>query len=176
MKKQDFILETKRLVLREITVTDAEVMFDLNSDSEVIKYTGDDSFKSIGEAKYFLDKYSDYQRNGYGRWAVILKSESRVLGWCGLKKRDDGVIDLGFRFFKKDWGKGYATEAAEGCLKLGFNQFGMTEIIGQAAVANTGSIRVLEKLNMKYWKLETDQNGLEESVIYRINKMNYLEL
>jgi ribosomal-protein-alanine N-acetyltransferase len=54
----------------------------------------------------------------------------------------------------KHWGKGYATEAGRTCLDLGFGRFGITAIIGRTAQANLGSIRVLEKLGLRYWKTE----------------------
>lgn len=170
-----FIFETERLGFREITGEDAQIMFDLNADSKVIRYTGDGSFESVEEARGFLEQYSDYKRNGYGRWAVVLKSENRVLGWCGLKLRDDGVIDLGYRFFQNEWGKGYATGSANACLEYGFSKLGMNEIIGQSAVENFASVRVLEKLGMSFWKQEMDSDGLGESVYYKISKTEFKE-
>ena len=61
------IIETPRLLLREFHLSDAEKMYELNSDPEVIKYTGDPPFKSVVETKEFLNQYKDYERNGYGR-------------------------------------------------------------------------------------------------------------
>jgi len=80
MKK---ILETERLILRELEVTDAENFWKLNSDIEVIKHTGDSSFKSIEQAKIFLQNYQDYKTNGFGRWVVVIKESLEFIGWCG---------------------------------------------------------------------------------------------
>lgn len=68
------ILETNRLFLREITPDDAETAYLLNLDPEVIKYTGDEPFTSIEEARKFLENYDHYRKYGFGRWAVINKS------------------------------------------------------------------------------------------------------
>lgn len=161
------ILETPRLLLREFEISDAEAMFQLNADEEVIRYTGDPPFTSIEDATQFLQSYSDYKRNGFGRWPVIVKDSNEFVGWCGLKRHDDGMVDIGFRFYKKDWGKGYATESAVATIKYGFETLGLTEIVGRAARKNEASLRVLEKLRMTYWK-DAGCEGIADSVWYRI--------
>ncbi|MFT5250293.1 MAG: ribosomal-protein-alanine N-acetyltransferase [bacterium] len=166
MKK---IIETNRLVLRELDINDSENFFNLNSDSEVLKYTGDLPFSSIAAAENFLINYSDYKKNGFGRWAVILKETESFIGWSGLKLNEENLVDIGFRFFKKEWGKGYATESARAVLDYGFNTLKLNEIIGRASKNNISSIRVLEKLNMTFWKQDSFE-GIEESVYYRIKK------
>lgn len=114
------ILHTKRLLLREFQLSDAEQLFALNADNEVMRYTGDAPFASLAETRSFIEKYDAYQKTGMGRWAVVLISSEQFIGWCGLKQHKE-FVDIGFRFFKKDWGKGYATEAANACLNFGFN-------------------------------------------------------
>jgi len=166
------IIETKRLLLRELNVSDSEHFFVLNSDPEVLKYTGDKPFLSVYDAESFLKNYNDYKKNGFGRWAVISKESSKFLGWSGLKLNEEKLIDLGFRFFKKDWGKGYATESAKASLEFGFNTLKINEIIGRASLENKGSVRVLEKLKMNFWKNDICK-GIENSVYYKINKTQY---
>lgn len=163
------IIETPRLFLREFQPSDADAMFQLNEDWEVIQYTGDPPFNSVADARNFIESYSDYKKNGFGRWAVIVKESDEFVGWCGLKKHDDGMIDIGFRFFKKDWGKGYATESAMACLEYGFNRLGLNDIVGRAARNNVASIRVLEKLGMNYWK-DAGCEGIDDSVWYISHK------
>jgi RimJ/RimL family protein N-acetyltransferase len=163
------ILETQRTFLREITVSDAENAYVLNLDPEVIQYTGDDSFESIEQARRFLENYDHYSTYGFGRWAIITKTDNEFIGWCGLKFTADlNEFDIGFRLFKKHWNKGYATETAKACIDLGFEQFGMTTIVGRAMKANIGSIRVLEKIGLTY-KSTFDFDG-QEGVIYQIEK------
>ncbi len=163
------ILETKRLYLREHTEADAENAFILNSDPEVIKYTGDDSFKTIEEAKEFLLKYNHYKTYGFGRWAVIEKLTENYLGWCGLKYSPDlNEFDIGYRLMKKYWHQGYATEAAKACLEIGFKQFNMPAIVGRAMKENTASIKVLEKIGLSF--LEERNCAENEGVVYIIHK------
>jgi [ribosomal protein S5]-alanine N-acetyltransferase len=153
------ILETERLLLRELTPDDAAFAFELNSDPEVVRYTSDGPFDSEEQARTFLENYSDYVHNGYGRWGVVLKETNELLGWCGIKRdRETQEIDLGFRFFRRNWNKGYATEAASVCLDLGFNQLNMERIVGRAMKANTASARVLEKVGMRFVE-EFEEDG-----------------
>lgn len=164
------ILETERLLLRELNVGDAESFYALNLNENVIRYTGDSSFESIEEAARFLQNYKNYETNGYGRWAVIDKSSDAFLGWCGLKySKDAGETDIGFRFFEHYWNKGYATESAKACLDYGFQKLGLKTIVGRAMADNLASIKVLEKLGLVFEK-EFDFDG-RKGVAYRIDEM-----
>lgn len=160
------ILTTKRLKLRQLTPADAENFYLLNADPEVIRYTGNDAFATIEAAKQFLEGYDHYEKYGFGRWAVIRKEDNEFLGWCGLKYTPEtDEYDIGFRFFKKYWNWGYATEAAKACLDYGLNNLKIKTIIGRAIKSNTASVKVLEKIGMTYWK-PMDFHG-DEGVVYR---------
>ena len=169
-----FKLETERLLLRELSIADAEDFFLLNEDPEVMRYTGDRAFASIEEAHTFLQSYKEYKKNGFGRWAVLERTTGRFLGWCGLKLNEQKEIDLGFRFFKRDWGKGYATESSIAALDYGFTSLKLDRIIGRVASENKASIRVLEKVGMKYWKKDLCK-GIEGALYYELNKSDFLE-
>jgi RimJ/RimL family protein N-acetyltransferase len=108
-----FHLLTSRLLLRELNEQDASDMYELNNDPAVIRYTGDAPFESLEAAAAFIRAYDQYAKNGFGRWAVVLRESNEVLGWCGIRKyEEDGMTDIGYRFHQRHWGKGYATEAA----------------------------------------------------------------
>jgi RimJ/RimL family protein N-acetyltransferase len=163
------ILQTPRLYLREFTIEDSTHFYELNLDYEVIKYTGDVAFKSIDQAKNFLENYNHYEKYKFGRWAVIDNSNEEFLGWCGLKySPDKDEVDLGFRFFQKHWNKGFASEAAQACLNYGFNELYLPQIVGRAMKENSASIRVLEKVGMRYLK-DFDFDG-SAGVVYKIEK------
>ena len=170
--EKPFLLETERLQLREITAADAPVMYELNRDPEVIQYTGDEAFESIAETETFIRNYQDYARNGYGRWAVVRKEDGATLGWCGLKYLpESGETDIGYRFFKKYWGQGYATEAAKACLEFGFNKLGLEAIVARAMHANLASINVMKKLGMTYRNEVTCE--AHPAVCYQITKPEF---
>ena len=141
--------ESPRLILREFLVEDAEALLSLNSDPEVLKYTGDVPFLSIQDAKNFVLNYDQFKKYGYGRWAVVEKETNQFIGWCGLKyhpKTDE--VDLGFRLLRTYWNKGIATEAAKLSLEIGFNHLNIERIIGRVVEENIASKRVLEKIGM----------------------------
>lgn len=164
------ILETERLILRELNTNDAENFYRLNLNPNVIKYTGNSAFKDINEAKDFLENYQDYKLNGFGRWAVIGKANNEFLGWCGLKyDKHLDETDIGFRFFEEHWNKGFATESAKACLDHGFENLNLKSIIGRAMSENLASIKVLEKIGLKFER-EFDFDEKNKGVIYKIEK------
>jgi RimJ/RimL family protein N-acetyltransferase len=150
---------TDRLVLREIVTTDALTLYLLNSDTNVMRYTGDQPFRSAEAAADFIEGYEDYDRHGFGRWAVTLKDDPAVIGYCGLKRNEvNNEVDLGFRFFPQFWAHGYATEAGKVSLKLGFEVFGLPEILGKSMRENLPSVTVLQKLGMRFSEIREEEN------------------
>lgn len=168
-----FKLETERLILRESVVEDAQALFDVNSDPEVMKYIGDVAFPSVDVMREMIVNYPDYRKYGYGRWTTIEKASGAITGFCGLKYLEDiNEVDIGYRWKKKFWNKGYATEASLTCLEFGFKQLKLEQIVAQVLPDNRASIRVLEKIGMTYWKqLNTEENP---GLFYRIRKDEYL--
>ena len=148
----NIIIETNRLLLRTFTLQDARLIYELNLDPDVTRYTGD-PIQDIQHAQQVLEQIilPQYALYNHGRWAVHVKTELTFIGWCGLKTRPErNEIDLGYRFLKTAWGKGYATEAAFACLKYGFEKLNLQRIVGRAMPQNLASIRVLEKCGMQY--------------------------
>ena len=148
----NIIIETNRLLLRTFTLEDAQLIYELNLDPEITRYTGD-PVKDINHAKEVLEQVilPQYALYNHGRWAVHIKYGLEFIGWCGLKNRPErNEIDLGYRFLKTAWSKGYATEAAFGCIKYGFEKLNLQRIIGRAMPDNIGSLRVLEKCGMTF--------------------------
>ncbi|MEZ4687860.1 MAG: GNAT family N-acetyltransferase [Bacteroidia bacterium] len=78
--------------------------YELNADPEVIRYTGDPPFGSVEEARKFIEEYDAYAKHGIGRWAVIEEEMGDFIGFCGLKKHDDGEVDLGYRLRRRPLG------------------------------------------------------------------------
>lgn len=145
------ILETERLLLREFTLVDAQLLVDLNNNPNVTRYTGDGAVTLEEAQKIINDAILPQYPNKLGRWAVHLKSTNEFIGWCGLKFIQElDEIDLGYRFFESHWGKGYATEAAKACFDYGIQTLKLKSIVGRAAVDNHNSIKVLEKVGLTY--------------------------
>jgi [ribosomal protein S5]-alanine N-acetyltransferase len=170
------ILDTGRLYLREFTLDDAQNFIDLNSNPRVVKYTGDGPIESLEKAREILTTITFPQyKNKLGRWAVHLKATDEFLGWCGLKFIEQlNEIDLGYRFFEKQWGKGYATESAKAVLDYGFRVLDLNEIVARAAIENTNSHKVLKKLGLQFEK-EGEEHG-DKIFKYRLTRSQYLGL
>ena len=146
------IFETDRLILRRFTEADAGLLLYLNSDPEVLKYLHEPLLEDEEHSLKILRTIilPQYEKN-LGRWAVHTKEGNAFIGWCGLKHRPElDEIDLGYRFIKTAWGKGFATEAASHTLEHGFKALQLPVITGRAHIENIGSIRVLEKIGMEF--------------------------
>ncbi len=143
-----FIIETSRLILREHTLDDVPDFFNLNEDEKVLIYTGDKKFKDKEAAKNVLLNIviSQHQLYNLGRWAVIRKSDVRYIGWCGFKYIvETKEVNLGYRFFSEEWGKGYATEAAQGAMSLKQLLNDLKYVVGRVQEGNEASSAVLRK-------------------------------
>ncbi len=166
------LIETERLVLREITLDDKEAMFQLHSDLDVQRYTGEPIVESIEEMERVIQiRIDNYKKYGYGRWATFLKNEKQFIGWAGLAYLPEfNEIDLGYRFLPKYWGMGYATEASRAILTYGFEKFKLKRIIAIAMKENKASMRVMEKIGMKFEKFAPYEEGSINAAWYWCDK------
>ena len=136
--------------LRSLSGDDAEAFYRLNSDPEVMRFTGEPPMRSIQEAREAIANYPDFDSIGYGRWGCVMKGENSIFGFCGLKYLDElNAVDVGFRFLPQYWGRGFATEACHASIQFGFEVPGLTHIIALVLPENLASVRVLEKVGMK---------------------------
>ncbi len=144
------ILETERLYLRQFTLEDAALLYEMHQDPAITKYTGDPTpWDSLERVEQILkDTILPQYKNKIGRWAVHLKESDAFIGWCGLKDIG-GEVDLGYRYIQQYWGNGFATEAAKAVLEYGIN-IGLKNIIGRAAVENAASVIVLKKIGLTF--------------------------
>jgi [ribosomal protein S5]-alanine N-acetyltransferase len=150
------ILETDRLWLREFVEDDAEGFFALNSDPEVMRYTGTACLTSVEQARADLCErpLADYRKYGFGRLAVVLKDSDALIGFAGLKYLVDvEEVDLGYRLMAAYWGRGLATEASRACVAHGFEILGLKRIIGFVEPENVRSVRVLQKSGLLFERM-----------------------
>lgn len=152
-----FHIETERLILREFRPEDAEGMFELNSNPEVLRYLGEKTFTNIEQAQANIANIrQQYADHGIGRWATFEKSSGDFIGWSGLKfitaieNNQTLFHDVGYRFIPRYWNKGYATESGKAALEYGFRTMQLNEIIGMCNEANLASRRSLEKCGLTF--------------------------
>ena len=150
------IFETPRLVLGQFTENDSSLILNLNSHPGVVKYVHEPVLETEEKAReILLNIILPQYKMHLGRWAIYTKESNEFIGWCGLKyQRETEEIDLGYRLHPASWGKGYATEAAQHTLAYGLNQLAIPVITGRAHVENIASLKVLEKIGMKWTRNE----------------------
>jgi ribosomal-protein-alanine N-acetyltransferase len=151
--------DTARLHLRPLTEADTAGMFALDSDPAVHRYLGGIGGRLLTDPAESLEMIrfiqAQYQANGIGRWAVLLRETSEFMGWAGLKLvagpingRHD-FYDLGYRFRPQFWRQGYGYEAAQAWLDHGFQQLKLNQICAYADTENLGSRRILTKIGLR---------------------------
>lgn len=166
------MIETDRLILRKFALDDAEEYFALNSNPGVLKYTGDTPFRSLEDARQTLlaAPLRDYDLYGYGRLACIEKSSGKLIGFAGLKYLPEmEEIDLGYRFLREYWGKGYATEASVAVMDYGRNVLGLKRIVGIVQPGNVASVKILLKVGMRYEKTIIYGDDESECLLYALS-------
>lgn len=164
------ILQTERLLLREITRDDAGDLLEIWGDPEAMRLFPQtlDREEMNAWIERNLKRYEEY---GFGLWAAILKDDGQFAGDCGLMMQDvDGAqeLEVGYHFKRRYWGQGLATEAARACMDYAFNQLGRRRIISMIRPENTSSRRVAERNGLKIEK-EVFWRGYQHYV-YAINQ------
>lgn len=145
-----FILETERLIVRELDEDDAEAVLAFNGDPLVMRTTGEPLWSDLAETRRRLRDYPDYREHGHGRWGLVLRGEGRLIGFNGLKYLPElGEVDLGYRLRRDCWGRGFATESSLAIARFGFEVLGLERILGLVLPGNHASVRVLEKIGMR---------------------------
>jgi RimJ/RimL family protein N-acetyltransferase len=164
----NLILETDRLLLRPLELSDAEAMFAMDKNPEVNKYLWQTPVQKVEEVIKVIHYVNEqYERNNIGRFATILKQTGEFIGWTGIKFVDDHVengntnfYDYGYRLAEQFWGKGYATEASYAWLDYGFKEMQIDKINAYTHAQNGASNHVLQKVGMKFMEDYPDNDGV----------------
>ncbi len=151
------VAETERLILRELDYIDQDDLFEMDSDPEVHLYIENNPVQSMDEIIKVIGMLKkQYQENGIARWAVVDKATNECVGWSGLKffteplNHHNHFYELGYRFKKKHWGKGFATESSTAILNYGFKNLNVDSIYAITDPKNANSKKVLAKLGFDF--------------------------
>lgn len=161
-------IETPRLILRPLELSDAEAMFAMDSNPTVHQYLWQNPSKDISETIQIIEfVQKQYEENGIGRFATILKETGEFVGWTGIKFINDHVengntnfYDYGYRLNEKFWNKGIATEASRAWLDFGFNQMNIQEMNAYTHAENGASNHVLNKVGFNFIEDYPDKEGV----------------
>jgi RimJ/RimL family protein N-acetyltransferase len=187
------VLETARLSLRGFADCDADIqlLFDLDSDPEVMRYLG--PFRMAGVEAYrermrtvWLPYYSKHPTEGF--WAITEKTTGAFAGWIFLRAATEykfaveagwsrpSDLEIGYRLKRSAWGRGLATDASRALVRRAFAEPSVTSVVASALVPNRASTRVMEKLGMMRVR-EFATPGLDDpSVIYELSRAKYMDL
>ncbi len=171
-------IHTKRLLLRQWTPKDHELMAAINADPEVMEFypscqTREQSLKMTNYMEGLIAE------QGWGFWAVETKYDQQFIGFVGLHQPHYDLpvkpcIEVGWRLKKQAWGKGYAPEAAKEALNFAFTQLKLDCVYSFTSVINMRSISVMEKIGMVNMNrnfdhpMVADSHKLKEHVLYKI--------
>jgi ribosomal-protein-alanine N-acetyltransferase len=161
-------LTTERLVLRSPAPDDLPVWHAIYLDAEEVWYGAPRS--SLDENREKLTRQiAHFEQHGFGMCAVDLAASGETIGAAGLQHLEGGPeVEVGYRFLKERWGRGYATESARASIDFGFDEVGLEQIVAVALETNIASRRVLEKCGLREVGL-THVYGLEH-VKYEIRR------
>lgn len=138
------ILETQRLLLREMTQADYPALAEILQD-RVAMFAYEHAF-SDEETQTWLDRMRErYAKDGFGLWAVVCKETGEMIGQCGLTWQNyegERVLEIGYLFQRKHWKKGYAIEAARACKHYAFETLHVNEVFSIIRDNNVASMNV----------------------------------
>ncbi|MGN1137257.1 MAG: GNAT family N-acetyltransferase [Oscillospiraceae bacterium] len=146
------ILETERLVLRELTYDDFADLYDVLSDSDIMQhypYTFDEN-RVRNWIKRNIERYSN---DGFGLWAAVLKENGKMIGDCGITMQNingEMLPEIGYHIHRNYQRKGYASEAAAECIKYAFEKLDFDRVYSYMKYTNIPSARTAEKNGMKF--------------------------
>ena len=163
----NLILETERLIMREMRHEDAEALFDMDSNPNVHIYLWQKPFTTIDEIHSYIDMVrNEYLTKKIGRFSTFLKETNELIGWTGIKYINNHIengntnfYDYGYRLNEKFWNKGFATEASKAWLEHGFNEMNIDILNAYTHSENGASNHVLQKVGFNFMEDYLDEHG-----------------
>lgn len=164
------VIETERLFLRELSAEeDAAFVLELINEPAWIRNIGDRGIRTIDAAREYIlnNMVKSYEQNNFGLYLVGLKESGEAVGICGLIKRDSlEDVDIGFAFLKRFWSKGYAVESAQAVMDYARATLKLNRIVAITIPENQGSIKVLEKIGLRFEKMIKMPTDTEKIMLF----------
>jgi RimJ/RimL family protein N-acetyltransferase len=150
------LLETDRLILRKLSIDDAEFILGLLNEPSFLRFIGDKGVRNLDDAREYIlsGPVASYKRFGFGLYLTELTETRAPIGICGLLKRESlADVDVGFAFLPQFWKQGYAFESAAAVMAYGRDVLGIDRIVAITSADNEASIKVLEKLGLRFERM-----------------------
>ncbi|MCL1838504.1 MAG: GNAT family N-acetyltransferase [Propionibacteriaceae bacterium] len=144
------ILETERLMLREMTWDDLPALAEILQDEQTM-YAYEGAMSQTETKDWLQRQLARYEADGFGLWAVTLKENGKMIGQCGLSWQEADqvqVLEVGYLFNRSYWHQGYGVEAAAGCIRYAFSTLNAHEVFAIIRDTNIASINVAIRNDM----------------------------
>ncbi|HTV41469.1 MAG TPA: GNAT family N-acetyltransferase [Candidatus Baltobacteraceae bacterium] len=181
-------LETDRMLFRQFQETDAQLLFELDSDPEVMRFISKGKPTPLATIQNeYIPRFLDYYRRTppQGFWAAHLRESGAFIGWFHLRpdKISAAEMELGYRLQRNFWGRGLATEGSKALLGKAFNEWGYEKVCARTLADNAASRRVMERAGLCFerdFHYDADMlHGWVEqerrAVKYSITRAEYLQ-
>ncbi|MCX4683986.1 GNAT family N-acetyltransferase [Kitasatospora purpeofusca] len=172
-------LHTDRLLIRRWRESDLAPWAAMNADPEVRQHLGEPLSRERSDESVARFE-ADFDRRGYGWWAVEVRETAEFIGFAGLDEVDEEVpftgVEIGWRLARSAWGHGYATEAARAVLAFGFDTLELPEILAVTTATNLRSQAVMTRLGMTrdpagdFDDLDAPEGPLRPNVVFRLTR------
>ena len=161
------LIETERLTLRMLTADDLDAAYVLFNDGDVQKYLSPANRRTRQQLKVTLENLAlRWKERGFGIWGVCENGNKKMIGYSGFQYLDKTPqVEILFGFLKEYWGNGFATEAANACLRFGFEEVRFKKVCAATHPENLASRCVLEKTGMTFDK---------KSEYYRMDSITFI--
>lgn len=136
--------------MRRLTLDDVDAVFAVIGDPQTMKFYPQE-FTRVDATRWVTRSQERYRTDGFGLFAVVLKSGGEVIGNCGVVRQDiegESLLEVGYHLRRDHWGRGYATEAARGCMAYAFEHLGAKRVVSLILPENLPSRRVAERNGM----------------------------
>jgi RimJ/RimL family protein N-acetyltransferase len=150
------VMETERLILRKVSLDDAEFILELLNEPSFLQYIGDKGVRNLDDARQYVlnGPVASYEKNGFGLYLVVLKDDGTPIGISGLVKRDTlPDPDIGFAFLPAYWSKGYALESAAAVMNYARDVLGLDRVLAITNPDNEASEKLLGKIGLRFERM-----------------------
>ena len=166
------LLETSRLLLRDLTTDDFNDLREIHGDSDTMRFYG--GAFSPDTTRFWIERTKQsYSEHGIGLWAVELLGEKTMIGLTGITYQPidgESIPEIGYQFNRQFWGQGYATEAASACRDFGFEECNFKRLVSWMTPENWPSRKVAERVGMTVWKEAINPKSETLHVVYSITR------
>ena len=171
------VIETERLILREYTLKDFDVLYAILSDPETMKHYPK-PYDEAGTMRWPNWSLDNYRKYGFGLWAIELKENGEFIGDCGITMQNidgDTLPEIGYHIHKDHWRKGYAKEAASAVRDWFFKNTGFDAVYSYMTHTNIASYSTAASVGLKRIKEYTDTDNTL-CLVYSITREEWKEL